>query len=223
VRRKETYVIRRILIMTGFALTFALPASAWAHAAAGAADAAKAAPDKATEARLAQRDLWDEHIFWVRNVVIATTQKNKSAASAAEAQVVANARQIADSITPFYGKQAADQLFELLKGHYGPIRQYLDAAVAGDSAKQRAAQQALSANAGAIAKFLSGANPNLPYDAVNGLLLAHGGHHVAQIDQFKAGQYGQEAQTWNAMRAHMHTIADAIAGALGKQFPDKFT
>jgi hypothetical protein len=209
-------VIRRTVIMTGLALALAFPAAQVP------AQAGKPAADKAAEARLAQRDLWDEHIFWVRNVVSATVQKNKQAAAAAEAEVIANARQIADSISPFYGKPAADQLFELLKGHYGPIRQYLDATVGGDAAKRASAQKALSANAGAIAKFLSGANPNLPYDAVNGLLLAHGGHHVAQIDQFKAGQYAEEAKTWNAMRAHMHTIADAIAGALGKQFPEKF-
>jgi hypothetical protein len=206
---EETIVIRRTLIMTALALAFALPAT-------------QVFADAAADARLAQRDLWDEHIFWVRNVVMATAQKNKRAATAAETQVVNNARQIADSITPFYGKQAADQLFELLKGHYGPIRQYLDSTMSGDAAKRDQAKKSLNANAGAIAKFLSGANPNLPYDAVNGLMLAHGAHHVAQIDQVKAGQYAEEAETWIAMRKHMHAVADAIAGALGKQFPEKF-
>lgn len=178
------------------------------------------AADKAAETRAALRDLWSEHIFWVRNVVAATTQKRPDAAKVAEAQVVANARQIADSIAPFYGQPAADSLFELLKGHYGPIRQYLDAS---DKAGRDRATAALQANAGQIARFLSGANPHLPYDAVNGLLLAHGGHHVAQIDQLKGAQYAQEAETWSAMRKHMNQISDAIAGAIAKQFPDKFT
>ena len=212
-------MIRHTSIMAALALVCALAAMpAPAHAGAQA----DATADKATVARLAQRDLWDEHIFWVRNVVSATALGNASAATAAEAEVVKNARQIADSIAPFYGKPAADQLFGLLKGHYGPIRQYLDATMANDAGKRGEAQKALAANAGALAKFLSGANPNLPYDTVNGLLLAHGGHHVAQIDQFKAKQYAEEAQTWNAMRVHIHGIADAIAGALVKQFPQKF-
>ncbi len=205
--------------MAGLALACAFPMT---PALADAAAHGTAAADKATEARLALRDLWDEHIFWVRNVVSATALGNRQAASAAEGEVVKNARQIADSITPFYGKVAADQLFGLLKEHYGPVRRYLDATMANDAAKRAEAQKALTANAGAIAEFLSGANPNLPYDAVNGLLLAHGGHHVAQIDQFKAKQYAEEAETWNAMRMHMHGIADAIAGALAKQFPEKF-
>lgn len=212
-------MLRRTLIMTGLAIAFAAGAAEPAFA---AENTATASPAKVAETRAALRDLWSEHVLWVRNVVWAALEKNQSAGAAAEAQVVANARQIADTTTPFYGKPAADQLFELLKEHYGPIRQYLDASIANDAAGRDRAQKALSANAAAIAKFLSGANPHLPYDPVNGLLLAHGAHHVAQIDQLKSGKYAQEAQTWTAMRTHMNTIADAIGDALAKQFPAKF-
>ena len=54
------------------------------------------------------------------------------------------------------------------------------------------------------------------------MLLAHGGHHVQEIQQLRAGQYAEEAQTWEAMKTHMYTIADALAGAIAKQFPAKF-
>ena len=69
--------------------------------------------------------------------------------------------------------------------------------------------------------FLSGANPNLPEDAVRGLLVAHGAHHAAQIAQVMRGDLAGEKTTWTAMQAHMDTIADAMAAALAKQFPDK--
>ena len=81
----------------------------------------------------------------------------------------------------------------------------------------------LTDNAGEIAVFLSGANPNLPFDTLNGLLLAHGGHHIQQILQLHDKQYQREAQTWEAMKGHMYVIADALAGALAKQFPAKFS
>src|SRR5215813_9048692 len=68
-------------------------------------------------AKAIMRDLWVGHIFWVRNVVFETFANNESAAEAAEAEVVANARQIGDAIEPFYGKPAADKLFTLLAGH----------------------------------------------------------------------------------------------------------
>jgi hypothetical protein len=170
----------------------------------------------------AVRDLWVNHIFWVRNVVVATLAKNAAEAKVAEGEVVANAHGIADAIKPFYGNQAGDALFDLLVGHYGAIKAYLTATVAGDKAGQQKATDDLLANADKIATFLSGANPNLPKDTVLELLQAHGGHHISQIQQLKAKQYAEEAKTWAEMQTHMYVIADALTGAIAKQFPDKF-
>jgi hypothetical protein len=124
------------------------------------------------------RDLWLGHIFWVRNVSVAAIDKNDSAIKAAERQAVANAQAIAASIEPFYGAAAKDTFFKLLAGHYGAVKAYLVAAVAGDVPAQAKATQSLTSNADEIAIFLSQANPYLPKDAVQGLLLAHGGHHI---------------------------------------------
>jgi hypothetical protein len=54
------------------------------------------------------------------------------------------------------------------------------------------------------------------------LLLAHGGHHIQQIQQLKDRQYEAEAQTWEEMKKHVYQIADATADALAKQFSKKF-
>ena len=69
--------------------------------------------------------------------------------------------------------------------------------------------------------FLAAANPNLPEDTVRGLMLAHGAHHSQQINLVLAGDTAGEATEWTAMQAHMDMIADALAGAIAKQFPDK--
>lgn len=181
------------------------------------------APAKINETGAALRDLWVGHVFWVRNVVVSTFAGNQPAAAVAEQEVVANAKQIAAAIEPYYGKDASEKLFGLLAGHYGAVKQYLEATVAGNKAKQDAAFKSLSGNATEIARFLSGANPNLPFDTLNGLLLAHGGHHVQQIQQVQSKQYAQEAQTWDAMKNHMYVIADALAAAIAKQFPKQFS
>jgi hypothetical protein len=177
---------------------------------------------KVLETDAALRNLWVDHVFWVRNVVIATLGKQAAAAKVAEGEVVANAHGLADAIKPFYGDKAGDALFQLLAGHYGAIKAYLTATAAGDKKGQDKATADLLANADKIATFLSSANPNLPKDTVLGLLQAHGGHHINQIQQLKAGQYAEEAQTWAAMQEHMYVIADALTGAIAKQFPDKF-
>lgn len=186
-----------------------------------ASTAAPALRADAVELRLALRDLWTNHVFWVRSYVLAEHHDDASAAEAAEAEVVENARALADAVGPFYGQEAADALFGLLAGHYGATKEYMEASYAEDASGQEAAAHALSANAEAIADFLDGANPHLPKDAVLPLLIAHGGHHMQQIRAFHTGDFAAEAEVWYAMLGHVYAIADAMAGALAEQFPDK--
>jgi hypothetical protein len=154
----------------------------------------------------------------VRNVSVAVIEKNPSAMKAAEQQVVANAQSIADLIEPFYGVAAKNDFFELLVEHYGAIKAYLQATTSGESLAQDVATRSLTANADELAEFLSKANPYLPKDALRGLLLAHGGHHLQQIQQLKDRQFQAEANTWDEMKDHVYQIADATAAALAKQF-----
>jgi len=210
----------RILAGALLATLAVVPVAQAQHAGHGTATTAPAGKANATETQAALRDLWVDHVFWVRSVVVATLDNNQAARAASEKAVVANAKAIAGSIAPFYGQAASDKLFTLLAGHYGAVKQYLDAGT--DKTKQDAAITALNDNAGQIATFLSGANPNLPKEAVLAMLAAHGGHHISQINQLRAKQYDQEAETWEAMKGHMYKLADTLAGAIAKQFPDKF-
>jgi len=178
--------------------------------------------DKVSQTAAVLRDLWVDHIFWIRNVTLATFNKNDPAMKAAEQQVVANAQSIAATIEPFYGAAAKESFFKLLAGHYGAVKAYLVATANGDAPAQATATQSITSNAEEIAIFLSKANPYLPKDAVNGLLLAHGGHHIQQIQELKDRKYDAEAKTWESMKDHVYQIADATADALAKQFAKKF-
>jgi hypothetical protein len=198
-------------LLLSLLIAFSVPA--WA-------DLSPAPKVAATQAAL--RDLWVEHVFWVRNVVVATLAGNKDQAAASEAEVVANAKQLAGAIEPFYGKAGSDKLFELLAGHWGAVKAHLTATAKGDAKGQEAAVKQINANLSSLADFLASANPNLPKTAVEPLLLAHGAHHVAQNGQLKAKKYADEAKTWGAMRMHMEAIADALGDAIAKQFPEKF-
>jgi hypothetical protein len=215
----NTFDHRQLICVLAATLMLALAGPAQA-----AADHPKSIPEAgiAVQTDATLRDLWLGHVFWVRNVVRETFARHAGAAAAAEAEVVANARQIAGAIEPYYGKAASDRLFELLASHYGAVKADLQAVVSGSKSGEDKAYAALTANAAEIARFLSGANPNLPYDTVHGLLLAHGGHHLQQIRQIKAGRFAEEARTWDDMKGHMYTIADALAGAIAQQFPAKF-
>jgi len=180
------------------------------------------ADSAALTTRLTLRGLWVEHIFWVRNYVIANQAGNHKQTEMAAKEVVGNATAIANSIAPLYGQPAADQLLKLLAGHWGAVKHYSDATVAKDTAGKHAAVTELTDNAKQLARFLANANPNLPEQTLITLLSAHGGHHVAQIDQLAARDYAGEAQTWQMMRKHILALADALTAAFVKQFPDKF-
>lgn len=183
----------------------------------------RASNERATAPRLqaALRDLWQAHVVHTRDYAFAAKAGRADDAQRAEQAVVANAKQIADAVVGFYGADAGKRMLQLLGGHWDAVKTLTDAKRAGDTRAGAVAMQDLTANAREIAAFLAGANPHLTQEALLGLLMAHGGHHAAQINQVMAGDMKGEQATWIAMQAHMRTIADALAAALARQFPDK--
>jgi len=186
------------------------------------ADAPAAVP-AAPKLHAAMRSLWQGHVEATRAYALAVKANDAKAAKKAGDDVVTDAKQIADAVGGFYGADAGKQMLALLAGHWGGVKAMTDAVHAGDNAARDKAMNDLVANGSEISKFLSGANPNLPEDAVRGLLTTHVGHHSAQIGEIMKGDMKAEATTWAAMRAHMDTLADALSGAIAKQFPQKAT
>ncbi len=180
-------------------------------------------PVRVAEMKQALRDLWVGHIFWVRHVVSNIATNDPEEGDAAEKEVAANTKQIASTMTPFYGEAASEKLFSLLDINISAVREYSEATVAGNKRQQDAALTRLASNADDIADFLSQLNPYLPKDTVRGLIAAHGAHHVIQINQYKAKEYAHLGATWPMMRQHVYVIADTMTTALAKQFPSKFS
>ncbi|GAB2626301.1 hypothetical protein [Novilysobacter erysipheiresistens] len=198
------------------------PATTPAHAPASAHAAnSTAATPAAPKLQADLRALWNDHVVQTRAYAMAVNAGDSGAAAEAADGVVANAKTLSGAVAGFYGEAAGERMMELLGGHWGAVKAMTDSGHADDAAASQAAMTTLLANADEIAAFLSGANPNLPADAVRGLLVAHGAHHAAQIKQIMAGDMAAEVETWAAMQAHMDVIADALAGAIAKQFPDK--
>ena len=195
-----------------------MPAPAPAEAPTPAPEAASV---PAPKLQAAMRGLWHEHIVRSREYAMAMHAHNAADAKKAADAVVDNAKQISAAVAGFYGKPGGDRLMELLGGHWGAIKAMTDARAKNDTAGADKAMKDASANVDEIAKFLAGANPNLPEDAVRGLYLAHVAHHSQQIQQIMAGDTAGEATSWADMQTHMDAIADALTGALAKQFPDK--
>lgn len=215
--------MKPLSLLCGLALGLVLTASAPAALAheAGAAPASASSSATAPKLHAAMRALWHGHIVHTRAYAMAVKAGHQAAAKKAADDVVANAKQIAGAVASFYGKPAGDQMLTLLAGHWGGVKALADATHNGDKAGEQKAMQDLAANATAIAKFLSGANPNLPEATVESLMMMHVSDHQMHIGAIMAGNTAAAAKTWTHMQAHMNTIADALAGAIAKQFPAK--
>jgi hypothetical protein len=183
------------------------------------ADTAVSAVPAAPKLDAAMRSLWHGHAVHTREYALAVHAHDSAAATAAANAVVANARQLADAVGGFYGKPAGARMLDLLAGHWGGVKALTDARAADDSAAENKAMAALQSNAGQIASFLAGANPNLPEQAVMDLMTTHVAHHATQIEQVMAGDMKGEQATWQTIQAHMDMISDALAAAIARQFP----
>lgn len=218
--RPYLFAAAAVLCAAAFGPVQAMPLAMHDMAAMTAPAQAAAAP-AAPKLQAAMRTLWHGHVVHTRDYAFAVHAHDAGKAKAAADAVVANARQIADAVAGFYGKPAGERTLQLLAGHWGGVKALTDARAANDAAAQGRAMDELNSNVTAIAKFFSGANPNLPENAVQGLFAAHVAHHATEIQQIMAGDTKGEQATWATMQQHMDVIADALAGAIAKQFPDK--
>ena len=81
-------------------------------------------PARVAEMKQTFRDFWLGHIFWVRHVVSNIATNDPDERAAAEKEVVANTKQIADTIAPFYGEAASEKLNSLLDVNIDAVREY---------------------------------------------------------------------------------------------------
>ncbi len=183
-------------------------------------------PAKVAELKMVLRDLYVNHIFWIRSLVISTRLGEKTAISEADEYGLNNAKAIGHSIAPYYGQAAGEKFATLFVGHYTAVKGYMRAAFAnnfkGNETLKKAAVDALTKDGNEIAVFVSSANPNLPKGAVYALLTAHVGHHVAAINATAKKDWSAEADVWDPMVKQIYTLCDALADGIAKQFPDKF-
>src|SRR5688572_32141271 len=66
--------------------------------------------------RAAMRELWEDHVVWTRQVIVAIIADTPDT-DAALARLLRNQADIGNAIKPFYGEAAGQQLTTLLREH----------------------------------------------------------------------------------------------------------
>lgn len=134
----------------------------------------------------------------------------------------ANSVEIAKAIGSVYGKTAQDAFLPLWRKHIGFVVDYTTGLATKDMAKSDKAVNDLVAYTQDFGAFLASANPNLPKEAVAELVKTH---ILGLKDAIDAQAAGDPVKAYAALRmayAHMSMIADPLAAAIVKQFPEKF-
>jgi hypothetical protein len=129
-----------------------------------------------------------------------------------------NSKAIAGAVGLVYGKEAEEAFLPLWRTHIGFFVDYTMATIEQNPSGRQKAVDDLTSYAQDFGAFLNSANPDLPQEAVAELV----GHHVTTLAAVVDAQANQDWPKAYQAVMHMQMIADALAGAIAKQFPDKF-
>jgi len=167
------------------------------------------------------RKLWTDHVVWTRDYIMAATQ-NQPDAPAALNRLMKNQEDIGTAVAKFYGDAAGRQLTTLLKDHIAIAGDIVKAAMAGDKAGQKAADDRWHQNATQIADFLSKANPNWPRATLVDMMNTHLSTTTTELVARLNKDWAADVKAFDDVYDHILHMADAQSDGIVKQFPNKF-
>jgi hypothetical protein len=177
---------------------------------------------KAAWLRASLNTVLQEHVYLAAAATNAALGGRDAEFKAAAAALDANSVAVSKAIGSVYGGDAEQAFLPLWRRHIGFAVDYTVGVATGDRAKQDKAVSDLVAYTEDFGAFLSSANPNLPKAVVANLVK----HHVVSLKDVIDAQAAKDpARAYTALRTaagHMSMIADPLAEAIVKQFPDKF-
>lgn len=177
---------------------------------------------KAADLRAGLNYLLGEHILLASSATGAALAGRDAQFKAAAAALDQNSVDISKAIGSVYGQGAEDAFLPLWRRHIGFVVDYTVGVAAKDKAKQDKAVQDLVGYSQDFGAFLASANPNLPKDVVAGLVKDHILTLKPVIDAQAAGDQPKVYTLLRSATSHMRMIADPLAEAIVKQFPQKF-
>ncbi len=186
-----------------------------------AASATVTSRTKAADLRVTLNNQLSEHVYLAGFAVAEALLGNTPGFEGGAKALDQNSVELARSIGSVYGADAEKRFLELWRAHIGMFVAYTQGAAAKDQGKMAKARTDLDGYRKDFDAFLSGANPNLPKGAVAELLVPHVQHLTATIDAIAAGDLAAGFDMLKMAADQSQKIADPLAGAIVKQFPDK--
>ncbi len=177
---------------------------------------------KAADLDVTLHNLLTEHVASSIDVLRAIADGSATAKTGALQEQDANAVDLAAAIGSVYGADAQAAFLKDFRDHITASNAYTQGLKDGSVTNQTAALANLDAQLVNLTNLLSGANPNID----NATLLSALRQHESLINQssqaYIAGNYAQAYTLERQAITQIAGGADYLAGAIVKQYPDKF-
>lgn len=188
----------------------------------GPATSAPAGALSAADLRIVLNNLLTEHVALAASATRGALSGQSARFQAAAAALDANSNDLIKAVGMVYGADAERAFGPLWKKHIGMVVDYTTGLATGDAAKRDKAVADLTAYSREFGAFINAATKSLPTEAVQQLVLEHVLTLKAVIDAQKAGNQSAVYTGLRRALGHMAMIADPLAEAIVKQFPDRF-
>lgn len=172
--------------------------------------------------RAAMRELWEDHVVWTRQVIVAVIAGSPDA-DAALTRLLRNQADIGSAITPFYGEAAGNQLTTLLREHIVIAGTLLTTAKSGDNTAFAAARADWYRNGDDIARMLSAANSHWPLADLQAAMNGHLDTTLAEAVARLTGDWNADVVAYDAVHQHILHMADTLSDGIIAQFPSAFS
>jgi hypothetical protein len=173
--------------------------------------------------RVALNNLLAEHAQLGLTATAAALGGRSAEFKAVAGALDANSVQLSQAIGTVYGDGAGQAFLALWRKHIGFIVDYATGVAKKDQKMQDKAVNDLLGYTKDFGAFLNSANPNLPTEVVADLVKGHVVGFKAAIDAQAKGDWPTAYAKTREAVAHMQMIADPLAMAIAKQFPDKIS
>jgi hypothetical protein len=168
------------------------------------------------------RALWEAHGTWTERAIVDFVGGVPDAPLVI-ARLLKNQTDIGNAVKPYYGRNGANELTTLLKGHINAAVAVLKAAKSGDSHAVTIAKAAFYANGNDVARFLHDANPHhWSFSAMKTMMRIHLDQVFAlAVDQLE-GRYAAAVHLYDTYIDHILDMADMLSTGIIQQFPARF-
>jgi len=166
--------------------------------------------------------LWVDHVTWTRLFIVSFAGALPDLQPTTD-RLLQNQVDIGNAIKPFYGKQAGNQLTDLLTDHILTAAKLLQAAKAGDTAAFDSAKADWYANARDIATFLHQANPShWSLKDMRSMMKTHLDLTLQEAAQQLGGDFAASVATYDKVETEILHMANMLSAGIVAQFPSMF-